>query len=313
MLKHKRYLILLLLTMGVALFAVGCGKEDEDDGSAVTDEQALEQMVLNDSELEDVNSYSGDADDSLDGGGGKLDEAIIPIFWGRIGHLRRQQILVEFQGDTLATITRTNTFNGVFRVVALGDSGGGWVTYNKPMYNTSVRKIHAVRIDRTPYPARNWRITEVTPEVLSSADSIAHTIWPIRVDVFRETDEGPVLVTSVTDPLNTWLNRESLPTMDTQSDLTFYVTANDTSAAIGVLHPRVFRVRPHPRLSLRDDGNLPDLTEGDGIYSGQYTVGTVPGVFFSAFDLIDYETIYDSALPYNAGAWSIPYRVVVPQ
>ena len=40
---------------------------------------------------------------------------------------------------------------------------------DKPMYNRLIRKAHAVRIDDSPYPRRNWRIEEITPEVLESA------------------------------------------------------------------------------------------------------------------------------------------------
>jgi hypothetical protein len=58
-----------------------------------------------------------------------------------------------------------------------------------------------------------------------------------------------------------------------------------------------------------DNGTPPDAQAGDGLYTGGYMTGTLPGVYLAGMDFIDFETIFDSESPYDAGAWSIPYRI----
>ena len=115
MLKNKWYLALFILSVGLLLF-IGCAKDDNDENSGVTDEQALQQLILDDSELEEPNAFIGDEDQGVDGGGG-LDDPIQPLRWGRVGLRTHVDVAVEIQGDTLATITRTRTMNGAFRIV----------------------------------------------------------------------------------------------------------------------------------------------------------------------------------------------------
>ncbi len=298
-----RNLLLIAFAAG-ALIIVGCAKDDEDNG---TDQEALQQLMADDQDIESVDAWSGD--DNLGGGGG-LDEEINPVRWGRVGHRQLENVTVEFQGDTLATITRTISFNGEFRIGApVNDST--WNHYNKPMYNTVVRKAHAVRIARTPRPRQNWRITEVTPVVLTSATPNPHTIEPTRVEVYRNAGVGWELVADITDPLNTYFNRDTLPWVEAEQEVQVFVHANTTEPAVGVLHPHVYRHGRHPRLMLLDDGVDPDVAAGDGIYSGSYVTGVIPGVFVSGFDLLDWETLHDSEAPYDAGGWAVPYRVVV--
>ena len=295
--KAKWNLVLVAAAVS-ALLMIGCSKEDEGS-DAITDEEALQQLVLEDQEIEGVEAWSGD--DNLEGGGGGLDEPIDPVRWGRVGRRHLQSVNVVIEGDTFATITTTTTFNGEFRIGAqVNDSM--WNYYAKPMYNTIVRKAHAIRVDRTPRPRLNWRITEITPIVLTSSDPNPHTIEPVRVEVYKNVGEGLELVADVTDPLNTYFSRDNLPWASTEQELEIIVHANTTSPGVGVLHPHVYRHGRHPRLMLEDNG--------DGTYSGTYVTGAHPGVFMSGFDLLDYETLYDSEGAYDAGGWAIPYRIV---
>lgn len=298
-----RNLLLIAIAAG-ALIIVGCAKDDEDNG---TDQEALKQLMAEDQDIESVDAWSGD--DNLGGGGG-LDEEIDPVRWGRVGHRRLENVTVEFQGDTLATITRTISFNGELRIGSpVNDST--WHRYDKPMYNTIVRKAHAVRIARTPRPRQNWRITEVTPTVMTSAVPNPHTIEPARVEVYRNAGADWELVADITDPLNTYFARDTLPWVEAEQEVQVFVHANTTDPAVGVLHPHVYRHGRHPRLMLLDDGVYPDVAAGDGIYSGSYVTGVIRGVFVSGFDLLDWETLHDSEAPYDAGGWAVPYRVVV--
>jgi hypothetical protein len=184
--------------------------------------------------------------------------------------------------------------------------------YEKPMYNTIVRKAHAVRVGRDRDPRRNWRITEVTPAVLMSATPNPHTIDPVHVQLYRATEGGLDSVLDISDPLNTYFDRENLPRVFPGDSIIIFATASTTSPAAAFLHPHVFRYGRLGRLALLDDGMWPDQTANDGTYSALYTTAPRLGVYLSGIDFLDYETLYDSADPYDAGAWAIPYRVAQP-
>jgi hypothetical protein len=292
--------MILMLALASVMWMAGCANEDEGS-DAMSDEEALTLMMQEDEEIEGVDAWSGD--DNLEDGGG-LDEEIDPVRWGRVGRRHLQTVNVVIEGDSLATITSTSTFNGEFRIGAqLNDTT--WQRFAKPMYNTVVRKAQAIRIARTPYPRQNWRIVAVTPVVMASAEPNPHTIEPERVQVYQ----GEELIADVTDPLNTYFDRQNLPTLAANAEVTVYLTANTTAPGVGVLHPHVFRHGRHPRLYLNDTGLAPDELAGDGIYSGSYWTNERVGVFCSGFDLIDYETLYDTEGAYDSGGWAIPYRI----
>ena len=292
--------MILLLALASMLMITGCS--DEDEGSApVSDEEALTQMMQEDQDIEGVDAWSGD--DDLEGGGG-LDDPIDWARWGRVGRRELQSVNVVIEGDSLATITRTISFNGEFRIGAqLEDST--WQYFAKPMYNTVVRKAQAIRIARTPHPRQNWRIVAVTPIVLMSAEPNPHSIEPTQVEIYQ----GEELIADVTDPLNTYFDRENLPTLDANAEVTIYVTANTVLPGVAILHPHVYRFGRLQRLYLHDDGMEEDEFPGDGVYSGSYWTNERVGVFCSGFDLIDFETLYDSEGAYDAGGWAIPYRI----
>lgn len=301
--RSKWGLILLAVTAGIMLIAAGCANDD-DNAAEVTDQEALQQLMLEDAEMENADAFWGD--DDLGG----LDEPINPVHWGRRGVRQLVSVNVEIEDDSFATITRTISFNGEFRVVdEVNDTTH--TLYVKPMYNSIVRKAHAIRVDRSRYPRHNWRITEVTPAVLVSAAPNPHTIEPTRVEVYQSTEGGLELIADVSDPLNTYFNRENLPTVNANTEVTVYAHANTLEPAAAFLHPHVFRMGRHPRLPLNDNGEGADEIAGDGIYSGAYMTGDYRGVFVSGFDFLDYETLFDSEGSYDSGGWAIPYRVVV--
>jgi hypothetical protein len=317
MLKDGRFSLFILAAVCFIFLAVGCTKDDNHDNATVSDQQAISELTPDSSDFggaDELNGFMDDDDQYVNGSGGGLDEPIQPLRWGRIARRTTHDTQVEIQGDTLATITYTRTLNGTFRIIAQNpDTAGPRLVYNKPMFNTIIRKAHARRIANTPFPRQNWRIFEITPEVLSSAAPNPHTVWPNRVDIYRASGDSSALVTSITDPLNTYFTRETIPTVAPETELSFFVSSNDTLRKVGVLHPRVFREGANPRLRLMDNGEAPDAIAHDGIYSGSYTVGTIHGVFLAGLDLIAYPSIFDSEAPYNAGAWSVPYRVRAAQ
>jgi hypothetical protein len=298
---EKRYLFLLAVACCALILAAGCSKDNSNDsGSAATDEQAITQLMSADSDIDDVNAFEGNSDLGF-GDGGPLDDPITPIRWGRIGTLERRQVVVDFQGDSLATITSAWSFNGQFRVVTPGLDSGSTIVYDKPMQNVIVRKAHAKRIGRTRFPRDNWKIYEVTPVVLTSLPVNEHSVEPVRVVLLDSTAEGMVQVADITDPLNTWFNRDNLPIVRPESIVLVQITENNPTPAVGVMHPHLYRLGPRPRLIMNGDST--------DTFTGSYGIGPRGGVFIAGLDLIDRLTIYDSVAPYNAGAWAVPYRV----
>ena len=305
----------VLLGMAALLFLAGCSEDKSasflapQDG---TDEEALAQMMVEDQEIEGVDAWYGDDDRTLELGGGTLDEPVDPIRWGRIGRRFRETVNVEIQGDTLATITRICSFNGVFRLVT-DTTGGTRTVLNKRMHNVVVRKAQAVRVARNHRPRDNWRITGISPDVLRSAAPNPNTVWPVTARLYRTVNGALELIAEVSDPRNTYFSRDNLPTLNPSEELIVRVQANVTGDVVAVLHPRAFVLAPNPRLYLHDDGVAPDETASDGVWSGSYVVAGRGGVFMAGVDLLDWETVHDTEAPYDATGWAIPYRVVRPR
>ncbi len=305
--------ISLLARIGVgislALLLFGCEEDyhhHDDYEAQITDEQALEELFLDDAELEEPDVWQdGSAGMSASDLRG-LDDPLEPIAWWRIGHRSHTQVSVDFQDDDHATLTRIRSFDGSFRLLTeLTDES--METIDKPMYNDLVRKARAVRIDDSPYPRRNWRIVSVTSEVLSSVEPNPGTVQILSMTAVRAN--GSVVV-DMNDPLHEYFNRENLPRVRAGEEVTVFVeVAGNIPAPIGMLRPHVYRGGRLPRFPLRDDGVGPDQVAGDGVYSGSYLVGHRYGVHHVGLDFIDDQTIYDDEAPYDASGWSIPYAV----
>ncbi|MCC6476812.1 hypothetical protein IT157_07110 [bacterium] len=298
--------ISFIIAAGVTLFAWGCDndKSSSDSEAQISDEQALQEMFLEDTDLEAPDVWQEDEDD-----GGGLDEAIDPLGWWRVGLRSNTRVTVVFEGDSVAWITRVRTLNGDFRLL-MEVTDTSRVTIDKSMHNELVRRARAVRIGDGDRPRENWRIVAVTPEVMRSVDPdpLTHTIENVQV----VASDGSVIA-DISDPLHTWLNRETLPRVEAGTELTMFVTmAAGESPVVGVLHPRVHREGRHPRVRLHDDGVAPDVLAGDGIFSASFYAGDRLGPHFAGVDMIDYDTIFDSEGPYDAIGWGVPYGVVPP-
>jgi hypothetical protein len=284
---------------------LGCSNQNDeaDPAQQMSNEEALTQLLAEDEDMESTDSWSGEDT------GGPLDDPITPLHWVRMGHRESTSFNVVFQGDTFATITRQRTFSGELRIVT-EETDSGRTVIAKDMHNVLTRKAHAVRVGRFDNPRRNWRIVEITPEVLESSAPNPHTVWPTRVQVFTAGDAGLELLADISDPLNYFINRETLMTIGAEQRLVVYATVNVSDPAVAVLHPHAYRGGNRTRQPLHDDGIAPDEVAADGIYTGGFLTGALPGVFHAAVDLLDWETLYDSNGSYDAGGWALPYRVL---
>ncbi|HEY3296787.1 MAG TPA: hypothetical protein VGL38_15250 [bacterium] len=296
-----------VLAVGVALgmlVLAGCSKDESNPASSNdTDQSALSALMTDDSDLEAVNSWAGD---DGDGGPSPLDSAVTPINWFRTGRRSRANVTVDIQGDTLATITRTATYNGTIRVV-IDTAGGVRTVISKPMANTLTRKAHARRVGHGNRPRENWRIYEVTPEVLLSSAPNSNTVRPVHVQFYSAGEFVPTLIADITDPLNTWFRRDSLPEIRQGGVLEVSVTPNVTDTVAAFLHPHVWR---EARMHRQPMGRA---TDSSNTYWATFDVGQRLGVHMTAPDLLSRATLYTSDGAYDAGSWAIPYRVVAAQ
>jgi len=168
------------------------------------------------------------------------------------------------------------------------------------MHNSLVRKAHARRIAHGRLPRDNWRIYEVTPEVMLSSDT--NTVQPARVQFIYTAGGAPVQALNITDPLNTYFSRDSLPAIPVGAQLTVVVTPTETDTVAAFLHPHAWREGRLHRVA---------MTPGaENTYSATFTVGPRIGVHVTAPDLISSATLYTSDGVYDAGSWAIPYRTV---
>lgn len=294
--------------MMLLLFGCEEGWQDSETyESGMTDEQALEELFLEDADVESPDIWQ-------DGSAGMsaaelrgLDEEIDPLGWWRIGHREREHIYVDFIDDDHAVITRVRSFDGTFRLLT-DVSGESMETIDKPMYNDLVRKARAVRVDNSHYPRRNWRLTSITPEVMSSVEPNPNSVNILNVTAVCEC--GNILA-DISHPLETYFNRENLPEVIEGEAVTVYVEVEgNVPAPIGALRPDVYRDGRRPRLPLFDDGIAPDEVAGDGVYTGSYAAGHRLGLHHIGLDFIDDQTIYDDEAEYDASGWAVPYAVV---
>jgi hypothetical protein len=185
-----------------------------------------------------------------------------------------------------------------------------YLIYAKEMYNTTTRKAYFHRHGFGYHPFRRWHLTDISMAETVSESPNPNTVHISRLQILKNNNGQDTTLLDTQDPLSTILDRESLLTFDRGDSAKVFVTLDSPDPAVGLLHYRLHRRFPHLRRSLHDDGAYPDEIAGDGIYSGSWRIGLFPGVYHACFDMIDEDTIFDDEAPYDANAWSMPYRVV---
>lgn len=247
----------------------------------------------------------------------KTNQTLDVIKFGRLGHFKRDTVLVEFDSDTTATATVIHSLDGEFVILArdTSDSTHGVRRITKEMTNTIMRKVKLVKKPNafadgdSSENRRNWKITQISLAV-GSSDAPTVAIEQVRISSKALASD---LV--ITDPLETFLDRKSgIPEFDRQDTIKVFVTVSNTNdfppepGETVLLRHRMHRFSIRSRKALHDDGVYPDAVAGDGVFSGFFVKQMLFGIRHSALDVIDNGTIYDDTAPYNSVFWALPYR-----
>jgi hypothetical protein len=312
---RSKYRYLGIGAVVLALVFAGCDSDDSGSlsGTYGSDQEAIMSLIEGDQDMFGMPLMDDEQEYGVGGGGGyHTEEAIEPVAFWRRGVRALQSINVEVFGDS-AVATVTHTFDGQF-MIAVEDTSDpliDYLVYGKDMYNTATRRAFFERV-RPGNHFRNWRMTNVSMAQTVSRDPNPNTVSISRLQVVKVDGASGehTTVLEAENPLETLIGRDSLVTFARGDTAMVFVTLSSSDSAVGLLHYRLRRLWQHRRHPLNDSGIYPDEVAGDGIYSGAWNIGLLPGIYHSCVDMIDHDTVYDDAAPYDATAWGMPYRVV---
>lgn len=312
LIKSIKFLVAPMTALAVM---AGCSKNPQsaqENFGSTADRAAIQSTIQQD----DLFNMQGIDDDgpqspSYESNLGKIAEFIETLRWGRRGVLRLESVDVEFTSDTTAEATIIHSLNGKFHILAkdTSDTNAVGTLYTKDMANTILRKAKLIKVRNTGIDRRDWRVNAVSGCV---ATSPSPTISITELAV--EQPNGSTL--TITDPLAFFISRDTgLPQYNRGDSVKIFVKLTNTNnfppapgETVLVRHGMDHRFH-RARKPLNDEGIYPDVTAGDGTYSGIYRIGPRPGLHHGGIDAIDNGTIYDNVAPYNAVVWSLPYLV----
>jgi len=163
--KNMKKLSFFSLLGAAFLFSYLVGCNENSISPEETDDQFIESVVRNgigSGEEDDLMSTEvGDLDTGAVENGGGFDTPIDSLMkWGRRITSVSINISISNQGDTIKNVTVTRTITGNY--IIIGIVLGQVDTIVKPYTEVMNRLAIFKRIDRTPYPRRNWRLYKVS-------------------------------------------------------------------------------------------------------------------------------------------------------
>lgn len=215
---------------------------------------------------------------------------IIPIYWWR-----------ELEGDPpfslniqmnserdSAFVTVALDISGTLHIIALVDTVIQAV--DKPLNDNPIR--HAIFLkDTVESYHHGWRLYKISGVwVTSDARSVRIDSVRIRSDTYQDTVMSDSLALFLLDEVFTFTQGEGV---------SLWVYANDDTAEV---YFHSWRLPNWHRWRFSN--------EGGGVYFGVWSTPVEAGIYHSAFDILQHETLWDSAYPYDSNVWLLPYMVV---
>jgi hypothetical protein len=307
---NPKNLILLLGLSVLVLLTYGCA---ENNDTLPADQQEISETITTDED----GYYGMDLMSETDPGdmGGtvvmaKTNSPVDPRGYGRRVKIWRTGLTIEKSDDgQIAIATISYRMKGQFLIRLKNTTDTLFI--KKPIDHSFQRKIRFIRNTDTN-AIHYWKHDAITPAYgLSNGGTMSLTgNIVIKVHHFATGLDDQF---TITDPLNTFIPFNALPSWAPQDVVTLEIAianSNTTDAPYGIAH-RGRHAQPLSRLKgvFNDDGLNGDVTANDGIYTYQWTVinNGIVGPHVGIFDFFTTSTIFDSVAPYNSMAVAFPF------
>jgi hypothetical protein len=297
-----RHLPSLGFALLLAIPLAGCGRENAitaPPGSSPTaqDQAEIESALAASPEVMDESVYTSTEETSVADGGSGL-ALIRPLrFWRRIDDVQRRFEFAFADTDstgrpTTAIVTVHAVISGSFNILA-GDPDASTdpatrdslELVRKRLRDHAVRRVMLKRMRVNDAGRALWKIVAVTGVGVRS-EGATTDIQSLRI-------RGASLDTTITNPLEFRRLRHILA-----FDAGEQVELTVTTAALDDI---VLLVRPAARFRFHNNG--------DGSYTGRWTVPSVPGIRLVGVNALSRGTLFDDEAPYDSEAWLFHFAV----
>jgi len=329
--KRITYLSLILSL----LIIWGCSK----DSSPVSDEQALDELAIQNAIADIEDSEDGDYFYSnLDDGNENnfpdiygnsfttLGKQIKPLRFGRLARPIYGDVRIIFTSDTTAKVLFRKIMRGQFRILAADTSNDTIMVYpvNKKLGHEFQRIAFFAKRGEDSEERRGWKLVKFSMgfgESFSKEDSLTtHTDLTIT-KMIVQTDS---IETTITDPLSFFQTKRSVFAFKPGTDVTVTVHVENALAdSLKYIFPEGTQgtelVRLHHARHRNQNYHAISRLEwigqdqnGNNIYRGTWTTGHRFGIHHAVIDVINNGTILDDDVmlhPYNSVTWGTPYLI----
>ena len=329
--KMKQLITTLIIT---SIFFISC--ESEEDQYADRESELL-SLISED----DVLGLDG-----LDDGGAVEDEYTEGSFESS-GKINSGKVMEEFSPDDgytyrfgrkIISKTKTITFTheddfsiadinrsitGEFVCMAIDttfEPDSTVMDTSKPFTSNFHRKVRFLRNEETT--GRRWKIDALTIGTGMTGDLIDIIKLEYKTRDSESDNWISAYVVTGDNVDTTWIDRDSIPTFPSWSEVKVEVSVSNNSDPVfnyksgeGVRLHYGLRHNFKARRKLHDDGNDPDENENDNIFTKSWLIHG-PGILYnqrifrSFYDVIDYNTLFNTEAGVHTAVWALPYKVI---
>lgn len=324
-LKKGKFVFPILFTAVLTAYLSGC-QENTTNPTELTDNQYLEYVIksgYSTTRQEDDNIMSKETYDMDDGGavpdfGGDTPIDSL-IRWGRKITGVTVSVTITNEGDTIKNVTISRTINGNF--IIIGMVNGVQDTIVKPYVENTKRNAVFKRVDRTPYPRKNWRLYKVTlldgqttqPQV--GTDYVEMNKIEVYINgnpVPTYTFQGPDFTQNVFTTM--WFGGSGIPgvRLGDQVRIKVYTHSTQSEPDIVAWHWARNTFGFH-RVPFVMTSNVPGGNGWDRTYEKTYTIySSHPlGIFNGYISASTHKSLYDdSPAEFASDLVGIPYKVM---
>ncbi len=304
-----KYSRMLWLAIIASVVVAGCTKSTE---TTTSDEDAIEALIQGDyANYFDATvaiNDSGATDDTIQNklkGGTKG----FIVGWGRqITHVS-SEFTISVNNDTANVVINRN-LDGILHVLWAPDTPGTLSDSIKSFKDKTERYALFVREGDPDEPIRRgWRLKGLS-NVEINTQNLPDSIVKVNITKMEITklddNDNEIETITITDP-SSLQNRDSIPTFlpDEKVRVRVYVDKNEPSVFAFFHNSRPYRDSTrHQRRRIRMQYNA-DL----GCFEVIYYTPNLAGIYHSAADIIESNSLLESDYPYVANAWTFVYRV----